>query len=179
MSKIFFTSDLHLYHKNILAYCPSTRTGSDADIMVEHLIMAWNEQVSQDDEVYIIGDLAIGNIEKTRNALYRLNGKLHLIRGNHDTDKLIDVVKDRFESIEHYKKIYINKVQFILFHYPIFEWEDAHKGSIHLHGHTHGRKTGLSGKILDVGIDTRPNYKLYSYEEVIRIMKNINPKERV
>ena len=42
------------------------------------------------------------------------------------------------------------------FHFPIhFEWDGSHRGSIHLHGHCHGKRTGMEKyRVCDVGVDT-------------------------
>ncbi len=75
-------------------------------------------------------------------------------------------------SKQHYLKLNVNKQTFILFHYPIHEWDGMHRGDIHLFGHVHGNHVGR-GKSMDVGIDTRPNgdLGLYHIDEICDIMK--------
>lgn len=78
---LWFTSDPHFYHKNVIEYCG--RPFSSVEEMNEKLIQYWNDTVSPDDVVYCLGDfsLAIRPVE-----LYtpRLNGHKILIAGNHD-----------------------------------------------------------------------------------------------
>ena len=41
-----------------------------------------------------------------------------------------------------------------MFHYPIYEWDQMHRGSVHFHGHLHGNNNGMPGsRALDVGYD--------------------------
>jgi len=172
MSKTWFTADLHLFHKNILRFCPKTRPEKNSNDMSAFLAISWNKQVQPDDEVYILGDICLGDLDLTRGLLDRMNGKFHLIKGNHDTSKMLAILAYRFKTIQDYKKLYIGRQKFILFHYPILEWDTMHHGAIHLFGHVHGKPMNIEGKCMDVGMDTRPGYKLYSVEEIMRKMEN-------
>lgn len=53
--------------------------------MNETIIRKWNEIVNYEDDVYVLGDLVMGP-EANLQMLRRLKGRLHLVRGNHDTD---------------------------------------------------------------------------------------------
>ena len=82
MGQIFFTSDTHFMHTNILKYCPGRKWAS-VEEMTEGLVTNWNARVTADDVVYHLGDFAMGG--KQNVALRsRLNGKIILIKGNHD-----------------------------------------------------------------------------------------------
>lgn len=78
----FFTSDIHFGHRNIIEY--SRRPFSSVDEMNEAIIAAWNDQVSPESKVYVIGDVALGKIAETLPLVARLNGTLFLRTGNHD-----------------------------------------------------------------------------------------------
>lgn len=83
MGKIFFTSDLHFGHENVIGF--DNRPFSSVEEMDAELIKRWNEKVSAGDLVYVLGDF----IWKTRNndapaLLNSLNGQKYLIKGNHD-----------------------------------------------------------------------------------------------
>ena len=86
MSKIFYTSDLHFGHSNIIKY--ENRPWNDVDEMKEELIARWNAKVNQNDTVYVLGDFAWkgskASIDDINNIVKSLNGKKHLIIGNHD-----------------------------------------------------------------------------------------------
>ena len=64
MSKIYFTSDHHFGHKNIIEF--SRRPFKDVDEMDEILIRKWNEKVKPEDEVYHLGDVGLSSSGKLR-----------------------------------------------------------------------------------------------------------------
>lgn len=55
--------------------------------MNEALISIWNSTIQPKDTIFHLGDFSFGNVEETMAILQRLNGKIHLIQGNHDIDK--------------------------------------------------------------------------------------------
>jgi len=176
MSNIFFTSDTHAYHKNILKFCPTTRHGDNAEEMVELLVQAHNSTVGPDDEVWNLGDVSFGNDKQTLAFLRRLNGKHRLILGNHD-----QVIKKNaeiwlfFESVSTEAEFKIGKQGFYLHHFAHRVWNKAHHGVIHLYGHSHGGLEGTPwGKSMDVGIDARPlgDMKPWHLDEILEIMKD-------
>ncbi len=81
-SKIFATSDLHFNHESILKYC--SRPFSTVEEMNEGLIQNWNEVVDSQSTVFVLGDVAMGDRKLIPSILSRLNGKIILVRGNHD-----------------------------------------------------------------------------------------------
>ncbi len=41
-----------------------------------------------------------------------------------------------------------------MFHYPIAEWDQMHRGAVHFHGHLHGGESGLEKfRARDMGMD--------------------------
>lgn len=167
---IYYTSDLHLGHKNIIEY--EDRPFKDIYEMNIGLIKNWNDTVKPKDEVYILGDLAfVGNplpLDILMNYIKQLNGKIHLIRGNHDTWVDKKGFNPRlFESIDYYKEIKDTGKDIILCHYPIEDWNGMNYGSIHLHGHLHSNPTELYRENrFNVGVDNW-NYKPVSLKEVL------------
>jgi calcineurin-like phosphoesterase family protein len=157
MRKQYITSDIHFGHKNIMKFCPVTRARfrNDVDYMNEQIIREWNEVVTTADHTYILGDVAFCNVETAIKFMKRLNGTKTLIAGNHDR-KLIqrqDFV-DCFDDVQDYYSINVNGTKVVMFHYPIAEWDQMHRGAVHFHGHVHGGKTGLEGsRAMDVGMD--------------------------
>jgi calcineurin-like phosphoesterase family protein len=154
----FITSDIHFGHKNIMSFCPVSRARfkNDVDYMNEQIIREWNETVSPKDHTYILGDVAFCNAEKAAGFVNRLNGSKTLIIGNHDK-KLIQhkVFQDCFLDWQDYYSINVNGTKVIMFHYPISEWDQMHRGSVHLFGHVHGGPHSLEGsRALDVGMDS-------------------------
>lgn len=175
---IWFTSDLHFFHKNIIAL--SHRSFRDVEEMNDQIIKNWNRCVQVNDQVYVLGDVSFGNKTKTRELLNRLNGKIFLVRGNHDHDILKgEGCVERFEWVKDYYYLKVQdtdgpdgKIQpIILMHYPILSWNHMGYGSWMLHGHTHGSLLAdPTKKRHDVGVDNNCMRPI-SYEQVKEIMK--------
>lgn len=173
MSKTWFTADLHFGHKSILKFASDTRPNClSVDDMNDKLMANWNSQVANLDHVYILGDLSFLSADKTELILQQLNGIKHLIKGNHD-HWINSTTSSYFASIKDYDTYKANGYRAVLFHYPIYSWNNCHHGSFHLHGHTHG-SVNLGGKSLDVGIDNRCNkdMMLWEWQDVIDYMSN-------
>lgn len=82
MSKIWLTSDTHFCHQNIIKYCD--RPFTDTEQMNSELIKRWNSVVAPEDTVYHLGDIYLGPADRAYSLLSALNGRIILIRGNHD-----------------------------------------------------------------------------------------------
>lgn len=174
MSKIYFTSDHHFGHKNIIKF--SERPFKDVNEMDEILIQKWNEKVNPEDEVYHLGDVGLTSSGKLRKILDRLNGKIYLINGNHE--KSAQDCHTRFEWIKDYYELVVKDDEFergeqliVLSHYAMRVWNASHWGAYHLYGHTHGTLSDdPTSRSFDIGVDCHNFYPL-SYEEVKAIMK--------
>lgn len=169
MSEIWFTSDLHFGHKNIVEYCnrPWTYEEQDAEI-----VRRWNSRVGLFDEVYHLGDFTFAGRKKAGaiiELIKSLNGQITFIKGNHCQDGLWEEIEKAnlahvFE-VCHYKEITIDRTKVVMCHYPFETWNKAHHGAWHLHGHCHG-SLPPRGKRLDVGIDNHPDRQVFSLAEV-------------
>lgn len=82
MAKRWYTSDPHFGHKRIIELC--NRPFRDVTEMDYILMHNWNSVVADEDTVYILGDLAMGNIQDSLNRVKKLKGNKVLIPGNHD-----------------------------------------------------------------------------------------------
>jgi calcineurin-like phosphoesterase family protein len=154
--KTWITSDLHFGHKNIMKFCPKTRGHyTDTDVMREDMIRIWNESVSPEDLTYILGDVAFLPAAEAVKIMRRLNGRKILVEGNHDRKMLNDpVFRSCFEEVHKYLWITYAGTQVIMFHYPIAEWDQMHRGAVHFHGHLHGNTSGLEKyRARDAGCD--------------------------
>lgn len=78
---IYFTSDPHYYHANVIQYC--SRPFKSVEEMNEALIANWNSVVQQDDIVYCLGDFSLA-FRPVETITRRLNGTKLLVPGNHD-----------------------------------------------------------------------------------------------
>ncbi len=168
---IYFTSDLHFYHDNVIKF--ANRPYKNSEQMNQALIKNWNDKVGANDEIYILGDFTMKGAELATEILSQLKGKKHLIKGNHDRFVQSPAFENWwFESVSDYQQISYHSTRFILFHYPILEWNQFFRGSIHLHGHQHNhadynlmnREKGI--RRYDVGVDAN-NMSLVSAEEIL------------
>lgn len=82
MSKSFYISDLHFSHFNAISF--DNRPWQTVEEMNEAIVNIWNSRVTDDDDVWILGDISWTNPYNTRVLMARLKGKKHWIIGNHD-----------------------------------------------------------------------------------------------
>lgn len=168
----WFTSDLHFGHENIISYCG--RPFRFVHEMDEALIAGWNEVVAPDDEVWVLGDVCMGNLNRSLERVSRLHGRLHLVSGNHDKT-FRRAGSPRLDWEQRYREVgfvHIHHGQVLVdvglespvrvCHFPSrgdSRDEDRYRqfrpdddGSELIHGHTHGRwrQRGLQ---IDVGVD--------------------------
>jgi len=174
---VFFVSDYHFSHSNIIKYC--NRPFKYIEEMNETLIANHNSIVKPDDEVNFLGDFGFSSTANLEKILSRLNGKFYFIIGNHDkdimnSDKFNKVGYADILNIKGYPKIYLS-------HCCSRIWEDSHKGSWHLFGHSHGTLE-TDNMSIDVGVDSNDIPKKYfptSLEDIQAIMnKRKNKMEK-
>lgn len=170
----WFTSDTHYGHVNVIKY--TNRPFGSVKEMNAELMARHNALIKPDDIVYFLGDFGFGNVRVLTEIFEALNGRFYFVRGNHDHEFLRYWAKNKPVGEDHkmvcikdYYEIRENKqVKACLFHFPLAVWYHNYYGTYMLHGHSHGRYTGV-GKILDVGVDCH-NYKPISFEEIKQIL---------
>ncbi len=163
---IYFTSDTHFHHKNILNF--ENRPYESVPEMTEDMINKWNEQVEDNDIIYHLGDLCLGNLEQTIDVLQRLKGKIILIKGNHDFSKHYKKINELGLLHEYYEvgiELKYQKHQMWLTHYPFEIGLRPRKWSIH--GHLHDKESSWDNQI-NVGVDS-PHFKHKPFGELITI----------
>lgn len=149
---IYFTSDSHFWHKNILDF--EKRPYSSVEEMNEGMIQTWNNNIGDNDVVYHLGDFSLTNYENTVDVLSRLNGKIVLIKGNHDKSKhykkigKLGLLHD-YHEVGTYMKC--DKQQMWLTHFPMDIGIRPLKWSIH--GHIHSEESYAPNHI-NVGVDS-------------------------
>jgi calcineurin-like phosphoesterase family protein len=178
---VFFTSDCHFFHGNILKY--DNRPFRNVDEMNQVIVDNWNDKVSKDSDVFYLGDLSWnGSDAKTKELVDELNGNIHYIMGNHDKFRDIKAL-NRFETINDYVELSIidkdanrGRQDIMMFHYAIMSWDKAHHGAWHLHGHEHGHLMKQAAydwyykhKVIDMGCNMH-DYTPLSYAEVKELM---------
>ncbi|WP_137625088.1 metallophosphoesterase [Lactiplantibacillus pingfangensis] len=173
----YFIADTHFYHAAVINFCQ--RPFRDVDDMNEQLIRNWNTVVrSPKDEIYILGDFVYhGTGKQAETILKQLRGKKYLIRGNHEKYlKDQDFNVSLFEWVKDYYSFKYAKRKFVLFHYPILEWDGYYHDAIQLYGHVHNTRTEyfehvLGNNALNVGVDVI-NYQPISIDEVMAIVNS-------
>lgn len=171
---IYFTSDLHFGHdKNFIYKSRGFNSIKEHD---KSIINNWNSIITKDDDVYVLGDLMLGNKEQGLDYLRQLKGKIHIVVGNHDTSNKIDLYSTKLNNVIEIKPIIIlkyNKYKFYLSHYPTITSNLNEKSLrdclINLYGHTHQIKSKFYNEIpfmYNVGLDCHQN-KPVSIDEII------------
>src|SRR5206468_748650 len=111
----------------------------------------WNSVVEPGDEVWHLGDFAVRQSpERVAFVLNELHGRKHLLTGNND-DAAVTACPG-WMSVQPYAEVMVEGTRLILCHYPFRTWRDMGKGSINLHGHSHGRLKPQPRQF-DVGVD--------------------------
>lgn len=194
--QIWFTSDNHIHHRNILKHCPerqnicSAKDENDVEAWDKWMIDKWNSTIGKKDIVYILGDFIFGSQESARKALQNLHGKKFLILGNHD--KGVDKLENYFEQITQQKLVTFKKSNFdfldedfqvFMCHYPMVTWASKHYGVINAHGHCHGRlddyNEASTDLRVDVGIDGKlANFNFITLEQLYRYFKEKTKGEK-
>jgi calcineurin-like phosphoesterase family protein len=168
---IWFTSDMHFGHANIITY--SRRPFRDLDHMHGELIERWNEVVQPHDDVWVLGDVAMGSIEESLKLIPRLNGRKLLVTGNHDRCWAFHGAKhepwiQRYQDAG-FDEIHQGQVPFSLGDQPVemchfpyrgdSQYEDRYlqarpqdNGKWLLHGHVH-ETWKQWGRMINVGCD--------------------------
>jgi len=169
MSKRFIISDTHFDHKNIIEYCD--RPFKDVYDMEKTLIENWNSVVRQDDIIFHLGDFAFFSKNKIREIVKRLNGKIVLIKGNHDNFSN-NFYNELFYDFIPYPIIVDDF--FILSHHPLSM--NKHMPYVNIHGHLHNNshrdfKTGP--KHFNVCVENI-NYKPVDFDELKKKIDKIN-----
>jgi len=158
-----------------MKFCPITRARYDNDVqyMNETMIQEWNEVVDMEDLVYILGDVAFTSGSEAARIVNRLNGTKILVEGNHDRKVLLDSsFRNSFAEIHKYLDIVYNGTKAVMFHYPIAEWDQMHRGAVHFHGHCHGNVTGMEKyRCKDVGMDATGQIVISMDEAVAQALR--------
>ena len=134
MSKNFYIADWHYKHANCIKF--DARPFNSVEEMDKALIDNWNSVVTNEDTVYILGDMFWCKTTEAIQILDQLKGKKILIKGNHDRYH-DNKFKSKFEKIVDYLEIDDNGRKVVLCHYPIPCFKNHFYGWYHLYGHVH------------------------------------------
>lgn len=167
----FLTADTHFGHPLMLEMKGRPRPFSSVWEMDEVMIATWNKTVHPKDTVWHLGDFSMKHDQRRVSEIFHaLNGRKHLVLGNHDLDKkggiLPALSRLGWESISHFAEIKHDGHRIMLSHYAPYVWNQAHRGAFCAFGHSHGAVIGMPGTI-DVGVDNQ-GLKPISAEEFVQ-----------
>lgn len=178
--KIYLTSDLHFGHDREFIW--KVRGYDSVEHMNTRQVEKWNAIVDSDDDVYVLGDIMLGTTDNIR-YVSQLNGRLHIVLGNHDTTTRENLYKELPNVVEVAEigiRLKYKKYHFVLTHYPMLtgnlEKESLKQMSLNLYGHTHQ----LTNFYMDlpylyhVGVDSHNGYPVL----VDDIIEEMNKKVR-
>ncbi len=188
--RLFFTSDSHYNHKNIVRGISEwsggrgTRDFNSLGEMNSAIVNAINSKVEENDILVHLGDWSFGGFDSIiefREKIFCKN--IYLFLGNHDQHikKNKEGVREIFSDVSKYDTIEIirpegktsGRYQFVCCHFPLCSWDGMGKGIPHLHGHVHlpPNLKIHEGKAMDVGMDGN-NLEPYSLNSILSIMRD-------
>lgn len=188
-SKIFFSSDHHANHENIIKFCK--RPFENIQEMNQELVRRWNEKVPKDGIVFHLGDFAWGGYNVWKNFREQLNGNIYLIKGNHCLKNMTTTAKELFIDVNMQMRIEIEGRKIWLNHFPFLCYSGVYRDfnglEYNLFGHIHlsnikernaGRDCERCYQMLfptqyDVGVDFNDFSPISWYEVDERIKKQI------
>lgn len=149
---IYFTSDTHFSHKNVIDFC--NRPFSDVEEMNKSMIEVWNKYITDRDTIYHLGDFHFGKNEEAFDILSQLKGKIILIKGNHDPSQRYRKAKELGLLHDFFVATYMkhNKKKLWLSHIPM-EIEESRTSMWNISGHIHDNPSS-SLKQINVGVDS-------------------------
>jgi calcineurin-like phosphoesterase family protein len=183
-----FTSDPHYFHKNIIRYCD--RPFSSVEEMNETMIQRYNELIGPKDTVLWVGDCFFGKVKPCKEVMNRLNGKKHLILGNHDyhphmmAEMGFELITDRIYGVIAGRKV-------VIIHYDQWKyrsiWDDRYENrrydaqhdEVIIHGHTHQKSKSLLNQV-HVGVDAwnfTPALRS-QVEEEIKLIPHLDSRDK-
>jgi calcineurin-like phosphoesterase family protein len=171
MPDFFITSDLHLNHQNIIQYC--NRPFSSVEEMNTAIIQNWNNAVSKEDTIYVVGDVIMGSFSDIDRLLGQLNGNKILIVGNHDKPRTKKLYSHFAELHKKYDIEFEGKTV-LLRHIPMYN-ELPPEYEFQICGHVH-EKWKVRHKVINASVDVwdfKPVLFETMFDEYLRLCKNV------
>ena len=185
--KIYFSSDQHFGHKNVLRFCQ--RPYETTKEMEKALIDNWNSKVTNNDIIFVLGDFFwFHGRHEIKRVVDKLNGKtIYIVPGNHCKRTAYELCDERVQLLDDISALYIREVgkpqvkyEVYVSHMPLMTWPHREKGSYNFFGHIHSGPRSLSqvdqdlpfhkGLQYDIGVDNN-EYTPIELEEIINILK--------
>lgn len=182
---IWVTSDTHFNHLNILKYEPQSRPFETIEEMNEEIIKRWNDKIHPDDTVIHCGDFFMGPLDKIEEILSRLNGKIILVRGNHDSPNRLKLFEENGIEIRDIYYLSYKGRFFIFCHFPIDSEEfkmmvrKDNSEVILCYGHIHSNaQSGLVDGTYHVGLDTN-NLTPVNLDDIWKLSREEEDKKEI
>ena len=167
MKNIYLISDLHFNHDKDFIW--KARGYNSIEEMNDSLVKSFNEVVFENDIVYILGDLMMGQLNDEK-WLSQLKGEIHYIIGNHDTTNRREYYESLGFICEGYATVIkYKKHSFYLSHYPTLVQNSTDDRIHNIHGHTHS--TNFREFLLSFNVAVDAIKKPISIEEIYEIVK--------
>lgn len=185
--KIYFSSDQHFGHKNVLRFCQ--RPYETTKEMGKALIDNWNSKVTNNDIIFVLGDFFwFHGRHEIKKVVDKLNGKtIYIVPGNHCKRTAYELCDERVQLLDDISALYIREVgkpqvkyEVYVSHMPLMTWPHRERGSYNFFGHIHSGPRSLSqvdqdlpfhkGLQYDIGVDNN-EYTPIELEEIINILK--------
>jgi calcineurin-like phosphoesterase family protein len=173
---IYFTSDTHFGHANIIRHC--NRPFATVESMDAALLDAINQRVGPEDTLYHLGDFCFRSGDPDRYRAAMRCKHVVLILGNHDPRTKDGRPKEKFaglfKDVRDLMRIEVEhegvERTIVMCHYALRVWEKSHHGAWHLFGHSHGSLPDDPAALSwDVGVDANAFTPL-SVEDIAAIM---------
>ena len=181
MNKIYVTSDLHFCHDR--AFIWEARGYKNVEEMNKEQIRKWNETIDDQDEVWVLGDLMLGNLEEGIACLKQLKGKIHICLGNHCTAKREQAYRDLGWDVQLCARMKYKKISFYLSHYPTIthniDEKELWQVVVNLYGHTHQTTNFYHDDpwMYHVGVDSHDGYPVSMDQVLTDIRAEMNKCE--
>ena len=166
--KRFVTADPHFLHKLV-----SELRGFDTPQAHDaHYIEVFNSHVGPDDQTWFLGDITLKPLEHAAHLIQALNGRKHLVLGNHDyahpmskrhSTKHFRQAVDLFDTVYQTGMWKGMEVPVLMSHFPyqgdhsredrFNVWRMPDRGAFLLHGHTHHTEKVEEPNSMHVGWD--------------------------
>lgn len=172
---VYLTSDLHLFHDRGFIYNPR---GFSSVEKMDVAVMFMFSEVKANDDIYILGDIALGkDLDKIKEVVSSIPGRLHIITGNHDTSAKIAMYRSLPNVVE---VVYATMIEyksrsFYLSHYPTLTadlYSNPNKCVINLHGHLHVSEVFYEDRpyMYNVSVDAN-GMKLLTLDKILEKFK--------
>jgi len=165
IEEVYLISDTHFNHSKIGIYC--NRPENWQELIIEN----WNNIISDDDIILHLGDFSFGNIDMVKSITEKLNGKIYMIRGNHDRRGKKWFRRVGIEVIPSFE-VQIKNFKYKFTHKPNLELPKKH---YNIHGHWHEKcpflhETKNNSFGVNVSVEMI-DYTPVQFIEIIEILK--------